>query len=79
MTCDACQAAEQNLVSGLYHSDCDGCKVRMVVNSRQLFDASRSGKITPEYQELLMRMFGDDWKSAHERVKVWNARLKGTK
>lgn len=51
----------------------------MVANSRQLFDASRSGKITPEYQELLMRMFGAGWKSGHERVKAWNARLKGTK
>lgn len=77
MTCQSCQSAGQNPLSGLYHSDCDGCKVRAVANGRELFDASKAGKITPEYRRALQGFFGDDWEAAHLRVKAWREKLKG--
>lgn len=77
MTCKACESAEQNLTSGLYESDCDQCKVRAVANGRELHDAIQAGTITPEYEQVMQRMFGDDWEAtAHARVKAWKKRIK---
>jgi hypothetical protein len=77
MTCTACLSAESDPMSGLYQANCDECKARIIANGRELFEASKAGKITPEYEEVLKRMFGDEWRAAHLRVKAWKERLKG--
>lgn len=75
--CEACQAAEKNPQTGRYSAHCDGCKARAVAHGRKAFDASAAGKMTPEYKQVLQRVFGDDWEAGHLRVKAWQKRIKG--
>jgi hypothetical protein len=78
MTCPACESAEQNPTSGLYQANCDGCRVRAIAGGRELFEASKAGRITPEYRRALQGLFGDDKvEEAHARVKAWREKLKG--
>lgn len=76
MICPACESAEQNPHSGLYQSECEGCKIRAIAQGKELFNASKAGKITPEYKQALQRMFGDDWEAAHLRVRAWREKQK---
>lgn len=75
--CEACTQAEQNPLSGLYQADCDGCKVRAVANGREIFEASKAGRITPDYRRALEGLFGaDKVDEAHARVKAWKQKMK---
>lgn len=77
MTCEACTLAESNLITGLYKAHCDGCKVRALANGRELFEAEKAGNFTPEYENAMKRMFGDEWKAFHPAVKAWKEKLRG--
>lgn len=77
--CPSCQAAEKDRNSGLYHASCQECKIRAVANGRELFEARKAGKITPEYKQTLQGMFGDGWEVAQKRVCEWRDSMKGMK
>lgn len=76
MTCQSCQSAEQNPLSGLYHSDCGGCKERAMAQSMPFHQAERAGRLTAEYKRVMTLAFGDEWEAAHLRVKAWRERIK---
>jgi len=72
MSCPACDLAKQGEFTGAFQADCDGCKVRSVAAGREIFDAKKSGKMTPKYRARLIKVFGKDgWLKGHERVKRW--------
>jgi len=72
MSCPACDLAKQGQLTGKFHADCDGCKVRAVASGRELFQAQMAGQITPEYRALLIKVFGEEkMLEGHERVKRW--------
>lgn len=72
MNCPACELAKQGQLTGKFHADCDGCKVRAVASGRELFQAQMAGHITPEYRALLIKFFGEErWLAFHDRVKRW--------
>ena len=74
MSCPACDLAKQGQLTGLFHAECDGCKVRAIAAGRELFEAQKAGRITPEYRALLANTFGEESiLEAHERVKRWNS------
>lgn len=77
MTCQSCQAAEQNPLSGLYSHDCEECKARMLANSRELFTSAKLGYMSKEYKSALIKAFGADrFEDGHKLVKMWMKRIK---
>lgn len=78
MTCRPCDLAESGELTGIYQSDCDGCKARSIANGMDLFNARKAGEMTPEYIAILQKVWGDDWGAGHERVKAW-VKKKGKK
>lgn len=79
MTCRPCTLAESGELTGIYQSDCDGCKARSIANGIDLFNARKVGERTPGYEEALRRVWGDEWEAGHELVKRWHKKLKGKK
>lgn len=77
MNCPSCEAATKNPTSGLVHADCDGCKARSLAKSPAWAEARKAGKMTPAYRSALSAVFPKDWRDGHERVKHWDAILKG--
>ena len=71
MTCRPCDLADSGELTGIYQSDCDGCKARSIANGMDLFNARKVGEITPEYEAALRRVWGDEWEAGHELVKAW--------
>lgn len=78
MTCAACTAAEKNPLTGLYHSDCPGCKERAIAQGIPFHRAQEAGRMTAEYKRVMSMNFGDDWltNGAHERIKEWKKRIR---
>lgn len=72
MTCEACQEAEANPHTGLFHAGCKECAARSIAGSLAFFQAKRAGRQTAEYKRLLT-LAG----VTHESVKQWAERLKG--
>lgn len=77
-TCHACQTAETNPLTGLYHSDCLGCKERAIAQGIPFHRAQGAGKLTAEYRRVMALNFGDDWQTngAHERIKAFKDKIR---
>lgn len=79
MTCQACQAAEANPLTGRYTADCTECKARALANGFELFDSLTKGKQTPEYRAALAKVFGKGNEAdGHERVRRWSRKIRAT-
>ena len=77
MTCESCQAAEQNPNTGLFDAGCQDCSLRMLAGSLDYWVSAQDGTPTEGYKAALRSITGDDWKAGHKRVKEWNQRMKG--
>ena len=77
MTCEACQAAIDNPASGRVNTACPDCKARSLAKSPTWADARAANAMTPGYRSALRAVFGKDWREGHEKVKHWDAVLKG--
>lgn len=78
MTCPACTTAEENPQTGLYHSDCIGCKERAIAQGIPFHEADAVGRMTAEYKRMMFATFGEDWQTngAHQRIKEWKKRIR---
>lgn len=77
MTCPSCEAAIQNPASGLLHAGCPGCMACSLAKGPEWAAARAASAMPPQYRTALQRVFGKDWREGHERVKHWDAALKG--
>ena len=74
MTCEACETARRNPLSGLYHRDCLECSARALAGSPAYHAAAMADAITPDYRDALQAVYGEAWREWHQRVKAWAAR-----
>jgi len=77
MTCEACQAAIQNPASGRLVLSCVDCNARNLAKSPAWAVAKAANAMTPGYRNALRSVFDKDWREGHEKVKHWDAVLKG--
>lgn len=68
-SCEACNTAEQNPLSGLYYTKCKDCSVRHLSRSLSYWKAKQAGKMLPEYKQALEAVFGSEWQEWHKMVK----------
>lgn len=79
MTCQACEAAQDNPLTGRYSADCTECKARALAHGRELFESLHARKRTPEYDAALTKMFGEgNEEEGHERVRQWSRKIRTT-
>ncbi|QIM51611.1 hypothetical protein [Hydrogenophaga crocea] len=77
MTCEACQEAENNPLTGLINAGCKGCAARSLAKSPDYCESVRIKDFSPAYRKALQTTFGEDRAKGHEMVKEWAERLKG--
>jgi hypothetical protein len=77
MSCQACERADANPLSGRYQADCKGCAARALAQGPELFASVTTKTATPEYEAALTKVFGAGQEAAgHESVKQWRKRIK---
>lgn len=75
MSCDQCQKAAACADWPLFTAKCEGCSIRSLASGFAYWQSGREGKLTPVYTDALRKLFGDEWKAAHERVKAEAKRI----
>jgi hypothetical protein len=73
--CEACTEATTNPCTGMFNGNCRECDARAIAGGPLFFEVAKLKAMTPEYVRQMKAVFGEDWKPAHERVKVWAARM----
>lgn len=76
MTCDACDKARANPLTGYLHGDCDGCAARALALSPIFHECLRNGNRSKDYDEALSRLFKGREDQGHELVKEWRKTLR---
>lgn len=72
MTCQACDTARANPLSGLFHADCDGCAARALAVCQPFHESEKLGWLTTEYRAALEKMLPQlPANEAHAMVKEW--------
>jgi len=75
MTCEHCEAAKMSLHYGRLSAACHGCRVRTVARGPQFAEARSAGRLTPTYIGMMSRLFGAEWRLAHDEVKAEGLRI----
>lgn len=73
--CPSCADAEVNPLSGHFSANCKECSARAIAGGPDFYEVSKARAVTPEYARLMKNVFGEEWKSSHERVKAWAQRM----
>lgn len=75
MTCPNCSKAAIRADWPGYTANCRECTARGIANGPHFWRSRRDGALRPEYSAALRTIWGDDWKTGHEAVKLAAARL----
>lgn len=75
MTCENCTAAQTNPLHGRLTATCHGCRVRTVARGPQFAASQAAGRVLPDYAAMMSRLFGMEWRSAHDEVKAEGLRI----
>lgn len=78
MNCTECQAAESDAMSPQYRAGCMSCDARAIASSLRYSAAAVAGRLTPDYVEKLLAVFGTSVQAredGHQMAKAWARRL----
>jgi hypothetical protein len=78
MTCDACDRARADRLSGLYSRGCPECDARALAHAPAFHTAAASNTITPDYRNALRSIMqpGESIDAAHKRVRAWDKHIR---
>lgn len=76
MTCQACQIAAENPMTGHFNAFCDECSARALAQSPDFHSSLTERKRTERYSTALSAHFKDREEEGHQMVKAWVQRLK---
>ena len=75
MTCPACARAQLNPAQYDYTNGCDSCQARALAAIGVHVESQELGSVTPQFRDVMERVFGDGWKAHAAAVRDWGQRI----
>ena len=74
MSCHACATSKADPMNDRHwRNGCGGCKARALAATGAHIESSSIGAMTPQYRQVLEKMFGDQWERGAADVAEWAA------